>query len=44
MWIIFAFGSALFAGITSIPANCGIRKTDSNAAAAIRTVVVLLSS
>lgn len=44
MWILFAFGSALFAGITSILAKCGIRKTDSNAATAIRTIVVLLFS
>lgn len=44
MWIIFAFGSALFAGLTSILAKCGIRKTDSNVATAIRTIVVLLFS
>ena len=44
MWIAFAFGSALFAGITAILAKCGIRKTDSNVATAIRTVVVLLFS
>lgn len=44
MWILFAFGSALFAGITSILAKCGIRKTDSNVATAIRTIVVLLFS
>lgn len=44
MWIIFAFGSALFAGIISILAKCGIRKTDSNVASAIRTIVVLLFS
>ncbi len=44
MWIIFAFLSALFAGITSILAKCGIKKTDSNVATAIRTVVVLLFS
>lgn len=44
MWIFFAFGSALFAGITSILAKCGIRKTDSGVATAIRTVVVLLFS
>lgn len=44
MWILFAFGSAFFAGITAILAKCGIRKTDSNVAAAIRTVVVLLFS
>lgn len=41
---MFALGSALFAGITSILAKCGIRKTDSNAATAIRTIVVLLFS
>ena len=44
MWAAFAFGSALFAGITSILAKCGIRKTDSNVATAIRTIVVLLFS
>lgn len=44
MWILFAFGSALFAGITSILAKCGIRKTDSNVATAIRTIVVLIFS
>ncbi|MDO4453788.1 MAG: EamA family transporter [Eubacteriales bacterium] len=44
MWIVFAFGSALFAGITSVLAKCGIRKTDSTVATAIRTVVVLLFS
>ena len=41
MRLLFACGSALFAGITSILAKCGIRKTDSNLATAIRTVVVL---
>lgn len=44
MWIVFAFGSALFAGITAILAKCGIRKTDSNVATAIRTIVVLVFS
>ena len=44
MWIIFAFGSAVFAGATAILAKCGIRKTDSTVATAIRTVVVLLFS
>lgn len=43
MWILFAFGSALFAGLTTILAKCGIRKTDSDAATAIRTVIVLHS-
>ncbi len=44
MWILFAFGSALFAGLTSILAKCGIRKTDSTVATASRTIVVLLFS
>ena len=44
MWILFAFGSALFAGLTSILAKCGIRKTDSTVATAIRTLVVLAFS
>ena len=44
MWILFAFGSALFAGLTSILAKCGIRKTDSTVATAIRTIVVLIFS
>ncbi|MGM9642134.1 MAG: EamA family transporter [Eubacteriales bacterium] len=44
MWIAFAFLSALFAGVTSVLAKCGIKKTDSNVATAIRTVVVLLFS
>lgn len=44
MWIVFAFGSALFAGLTSILAKCGIRETDSTVATAIRTIVVLAFS
>lgn len=44
MWIAFAFGSAFFAGVTSILAKCGIRKTDSTVATAIRTIVVLAFS
>ncbi|MGN0169040.1 MAG: EamA family transporter [Acetatifactor sp.] len=44
MWLLFAFGSAVFAGITSILAKCGIRKTDSTVATAIRTIVVLAFS
>lgn len=44
MWIFLAFGSALFAGLTAILAKCGIRKTDSTVATAIRTGVVLLFS
>lgn len=41
MWILFAFASAFFAGVTAILAKCGIRTTDSDVATAIRTVVVL---
>lgn len=44
MWILFAFGSALFAGLTSVLAKCGIKKTDSDAATAILTIVVLIFS
>lgn len=44
MWIFYAAGSAFFAGITSILAKCGIRKTDSDVATAVRTIVVLLFS
>ena len=44
MWIFFAIGSSFFAGITAILAKCGIRKTDSDVATAIRTIVVLLFS
>ena len=44
MWILFAFGSALFAGLTAILAKCGIRNTDSNVATALRTGVVLIFS
>lgn len=44
MWVLFAFGSALLAGLTSILAKCGIRKTDATLATAIRTVVVLAFS
>lgn len=44
MWILFAFGSAFFAGVTAILAKCGIRQTDSHVATAVRTVVVLLFS
>ena len=44
MWILMAVLSAIFAGLTSILAKCGIRKTDSDIATALRTVVVLLFS
>lgn len=42
MWLLYAVGSALFAGLTSILAKCGIRKTDPTVATAIRTIVVLI--
>ena len=42
MWIFYAIGSSFFAGITAILAKCGIRKTNSNVATAIRTIVVLI--
>ena len=41
MWILYAVGSSFFAGITSILAKCGIQKTDSDVATAVRTIVVL---
>lgn len=44
MWILFALGSAFFAGVTAILAKCGIRETDSDTATAIRTIVVLAFS
>ena len=43
-WIIAAVLSAFFAGLTSILAKCGIKKTDSDLATALRTVVVLIFS
>lgn len=43
-WILFAFGSALFAGVTAILAKIGIRGVNSNVATAIRTVVILIFS
>lgn len=44
MWLTYACLSALFAGLTAILAKCGIEKTDSTVATAIRTVVVLVFS
>lgn len=44
MWVLFAFGAAVFAGLTAILSKIGIRNTDSNVATAVRTVVVLLFS
>ena len=44
IWISAAILSAVFAGLTSILAKCGIKKTDSDLATAIRTIVVLIFS
>lgn len=44
MWILFAFGAALLAGLTSILAKCGIKNMDSNMATALRTIVILIFS
>lgn len=44
MWVLFAFGAAIFAGITAILSKIGIRNMDSNVATALRTGVVLLFS
>lgn len=44
MWILYAFGSALFAGATSILAKIGIEEVDSHLATALRTIVVLVFS
>ena len=44
MWALFAFGSAVFAGITAILAKIGVKDTDSDVATALRTIVVLLFS
>ena len=44
MWIAAAILSAFFAGITSILAKCGIKKTDSDVATALRTIVVVIFS
>ena len=43
-WLIMAVLSAVFAGLTAILAKCGIRKTDSDVATALRTIVVLIFS
>lgn len=44
MWMVYALGSSFFAGITAILAKCGIKKTNSDVATAIRTIVVFLFS
>lgn len=44
MWLVAAILSSVFAGLTAILAKCGIKKTDSDIATALRTVVVLAFS
>ena len=44
MWIVYAFSSALFSGLTAILAKIGIRDIDSNVATAIRTVIIVFFS
>lgn len=44
VWLIYALISSFFAGITSILAKCGINKTDSTVATALRTIVVCIFS
>lgn len=44
MWIVFAFGSAIFAGLTAILAKIGIAQTNSNVVTALRTIVVTLAA
>ncbi len=44
LWLATAILSAVFAGVASVLAKCGIKKTDSDIATALRTVVVLLFS
>lgn len=44
MWIVFAFASAFFAGLTAVFAKVGLQDTDSNLATALRTLIVLAFS
>lgn len=44
LWFVMAVLSALFAGLTAVLVKCGIKKTDSDIATALRTIVVLLFS
>lgn len=44
MWLMAAILSSVFAGLTAVLAKCGIKKTDSDIATALRTVVVLAFS
>lgn len=42
MWVIYAFASAVFAGLTSIFAKVGVKNTDSHLLTALRTIIVLI--
>lgn len=44
MWVLYAFGSAFFAGLTSVLAKSGVTTTPSSLATALRTVVVLIGA
>lgn len=44
MWVIYAFGSAVFAGATAILSKIGVKNVNSNLATAIRTIIVLIFS
>ena len=44
LWLVMAVLSALFAGLTAVLAKCGIKKTDSDIATALRTIVVWIFS
>lgn len=44
MWIVYAFASSIFAGLTSVLGKCGIKTTNSTVATAIRTIVILIFS
>lgn len=44
MWVFYALGSAVFAGLTAILAKIGMQGTDSHLGTALRTVVVLVFS
>jgi transporter family protein len=42
MWVLLAFASAMFAGITAILSKIGMQKINSNLGTALRTIVVLI--
>lgn len=44
LWILMAIGSSFFAGLTAILAKLGIKKTDSDVATTLKTIVVLIFS